>query len=90
MRLDELLRRFRRTEKGGHRTGAEVARLGKRRAEMIARNHKVEPHKRAEKGRNRQLVPRLAGKSGAVFDWLEVRKQAPDYREKFPKLEEEE
>jgi len=27
----------------------DVARLGKRRAEMIARNRKVEPQKRAEK-----------------------------------------
>src|SRR5580658_1381392 len=50
MRLDELLRKFR---EEGDRAAAErvleVARLGRRRAEMIARNHRVDPTKRAEK-----------------------------------------
>src|SRR5207237_9981465 len=50
MRLDELMRKFR----GQHEHAAvgrvlNVARLGKRRAEMISRNNKVDAHKRAEK-----------------------------------------
>ena len=50
VRLDELFRKFR--SDGEHAEAErvlEVARLGRRRAEMIARNHKVEPEKRAEK-----------------------------------------
>jgi len=49
VRLDELLRKFR-TE--GQRAAAErvleIARLGRRRAEMIARNHRVDARKREE------------------------------------------
>ena len=50
MRLDELMRKFRAHGENAavHRV-LEVARLGKRRAEMISRSHKVEPHKREEK-----------------------------------------
>ena len=48
MRLDELMRKF---QAHGEHAAVErvlgIARLGKRRAEMISRNHKVEPHKRA-------------------------------------------
>src|SRR6201982_151798 len=50
MRLDELMRKF---QSHGERAAVErvlnVARLGKRRAEMIARNPKVEKPKREEK-----------------------------------------
>src|SRR5215468_2067753 len=50
MRLDELLRRFRAHEEtAAAERVLQIARLGKRRAEMIARNHKVEAHKREEK-----------------------------------------
>src|SRR5579864_4548414 len=50
VRLDELLRKF--TAEGERAAAArvfEVAQLGRRRAEMIARNHKVDARKRAEK-----------------------------------------
>jgi len=30
------------------------------------------------------MVPHLLGNAGRFFDWLDVRKQAPDFREKFP------
>src|SRR5229473_2464728 len=50
MRLDELMRKFRaHGEHAAVERVLNVARLGKRRAEMIARNHKVEPQKREEK-----------------------------------------
>jgi hypothetical protein len=91
MRLDELLRRF---QAHGERAAAErvmeVGRLGKRRAEMIARNHKVEAHKRAEKEEIANWFRIWLENSDAFFDWLEVRKQSPDFRQKFPKADEEE
>ncbi len=91
MRLDELLRRF---KTHGEKAAAErvlvVARLGKRRAEMISRNHKVEAHKRAEKEEIANWFHVWLENPEPFFDWLEVRKQAPDFLEKFPKVEEEE
>ena len=91
MRLDELLRRFKlHGEKAAAERVLEVARLGKRRAEMISRNHKVEAHKRAEKEEISNWFRIWLENPDAFFDWLEVRKQAPDFREKFPKLEDEE
>ena len=91
MRLDELLRRFKmHGEKAAAERVLEVARLGKRRAEMISRNHKVEAHKRAEKEEISNWFRVWLENPDAFFDWLEVRKQAPDFREKFPKLEDEE
>jgi hypothetical protein len=90
MRLDELLRRFKlHGEKAAAERVLEVARLGKRRAEMIYRNHKVEAHKRAEKEEISNWFRVWLENPDAFFDWLEVRKQAPDFREKFPKLDEE-
>jgi hypothetical protein len=91
MRLDELLRRFKlHGEKAAAERVLEVARLGKRRAEMISRNRKVEAHKRAEKEEISNWFRVWLDNPDAFFDWLEVRKQAPDFREKFPKLEDEE
>jgi len=88
MRLDELLRRFKaHGENAAAGRVLEVARLGKRRAEMISRNHKVEAHKRAEKEEISSWFRIWLENPDAFFDWLEVRKQAPDFREKFPKLE---
>src|SRR5260370_11863611 len=59
IRLDELLRRFRaEQEKAAAERVLEVARLGRRRAEMIARNPKLEEHKRAEKAQ--------------IMSWLQI------------------
>jgi hypothetical protein len=80
VRLDELWRKFS-TE--GERAAAErvreVARLGRRRAEMIARNHKVDALKRAEKEEVAHWFAVWLETPDAFFDWLEVRKQAPDF-----------
>jgi len=88
MRLDELMRKF---QIHGEHAAVErvlnVARLGKRRAEMIARNHKVEPHKRAEKEEIAGWFRIWLETPDAFFDWLDVRKQAPDFRAKFPETE---
>ena len=88
MRLDELMRKFR---LHGEHTAVErvlnVARLGKRRAEMISRNRKVEAQKRAEKVEIAGWFRIWLETPDAFFDWLEVRKQAPDFKDKFPLLE---
>jgi len=91
MRLDELWRRF---QAHGERAAAgrvlDVARLGKRRAEMIARNHKVESHKRQEKEEISNWFRIWLETPDAFFDWLDVRKQSAEFREKFPHAEDEE
>lgn len=84
VRLDELLRKFRAE---GERAAAarvlEVARLGRRRAEMIARNQRVETRKRAEKQEILQWFRIWLEAPEAFFDWLEVRKASPDYQRRF-------
>jgi hypothetical protein len=88
MRLDELMRKF---NAHGERAAVErvlnVARLGKRRAEMIARNPKVESHKRAEKTEIANWFRIWLETPDAFFDWLDVRKQSPDFRASFPQAE---
>jgi hypothetical protein len=90
MRLDELMRKFR---GHGERAAVErvlnVARLGKRRAEMIARNTKVEPEKRAEKTEIASWFRIWLETPDAFFDWLDVRKQSPEFQAKFPQAESE-
>jgi hypothetical protein len=84
VRLDELRRRFR---DAGERAAAErvleVARLGRRRAEMIARNPRVDPAKRAEKLEILDWFRIWLETPEAFFDWLELRKQSPEFRRRF-------
>ncbi len=91
VRLDELLRKFRAEhQRGGEERVREVARLGRRRAEMIARNHKVDPKKRAEKEEVAHWFGIWLETPDAFFDWLEVRKQSPEFQKAFPEGSEEE
>jgi len=91
MRLDELWRRFQaHGEKAAAGRVLDVARLGKRRAEMIARNHKVEAHKRQEKEEIANWFRIWLETPDAFFDWLDVRKQSPEFRTRFPHAEDEE
>jgi CO dehydrogenase/acetyl-CoA synthase beta subunit len=91
MRLDELMRKFREQgENAAVERVLNVARLGKRRAEMISRNHKVEPHKRDEKVEIAGWFRIWLETPDAFFDWLDVRKQSPEFRAKFPEAEAEE
>ncbi len=91
MRLDELMRKFR---KHGERAAVErvleIARLGKRRVEMIARNTRVEARKRAEKQEMAGWFRIWLETPDAFFDWLDVRKRSAEYRERFAAAEEEE
>ncbi len=89
IRLDELLVRFR--AEGNHAAAErvlEVGRLGRRRAEMIARNQKVDARKRAEKAEVVQWFTLWLENPGAFFDWLELRKRAPEFVERFGTTEE--
>ncbi len=91
MRLDELMRKF---QAHGEHSAVErvlnVARLGKRRAEMIARNPKVEAPKRAEKVEIASWFRIWLETPDVFFDWLDVRKQSPEFRAQFPQAEPEE
>ncbi|GAC1703232.1 MAG: hypothetical protein NVS9B4_10730 [Candidatus Acidiferrum sp.] len=88
MRLDELMRKF---GLRGERVAVErvlnIGRLGKRRAEMIARNPKVEAPKRAEKEEIASWFRIWLETPDAFFNWLDVRKQSPEFRQKFPQAE---
>jgi hypothetical protein len=84
VRLDELYRKFQdEDERAAVERVLEVARMGRRRAEMIARNHKVEPEKRAEKEEIMQWFKVWLDTPDAFFDWLEVRKSSPDFKKRF-------
>ncbi len=57
---------------------------------MIARNHKVERHKREEKEEIANWFRIWLETPDAFFDWLDVRKKSPEFHEKFPHAEDEE
>ncbi|HUO35764.1 MAG TPA: hypothetical protein VMU43_12305 [Candidatus Acidoferrum sp.] len=83
--LDELYRKFM-AAKNTHAAGRvlEVARLGRRRAEMIAHNRKVDATKRAEKAEIARWFAIWLETPDAFFDWLDVRKQSPEFQAQFP------
>ncbi len=88
VRLDELLRKFRAEgESAAAERVLEVARLGRRRAEMVARNPKVDAQKRAEKQEVLQWFKVWLDTPESFFDWLEVRKQSPDFQRRFASAE---
>jgi hypothetical protein len=84
VRLDELLRKFRSAgESAAAERVLEVARLGRRRAEMIARNPRVDARKREEKQEVLQWFRIWLDTPETFFDWLDMRKQSPDYVQRF-------
>ncbi|MGH9734593.1 MAG: hypothetical protein ACRD8A_08405 [Candidatus Acidiferrales bacterium] len=84
VRLDELLRKFEGLkEPAAAERVREVARLGRRRAEMIAHNQKVDEAKREEKNEIARWFAIWLETPDAFFDWLEVRKQSAEFRMKF-------
>ncbi|HEV2385695.1 MAG TPA: hypothetical protein VGS20_00425 [Candidatus Acidoferrales bacterium] len=84
IRLDELLRKFRQdADPVGEARVIAVAQLGLRRAVMIARNAKVDADKRTEKEEISRWFRVWLENPAAFFDWLELRKQSPDFRQRF-------
>lgn len=89
-RLDELWRRFKdHDEPAAAQRVLEIGRLGKRRAEMIARNRKVEAKKREEKVEIAEWFRIWLETPDAFFNWLDVRKASPAFKEQFGEIEEE-
>jgi hypothetical protein len=85
VRLDELLRRFvREGQQAAAERVREVAKLGRRRAEMIARNRKVDAVKRSEKEEIARWFAIWLEAPDTFFDWLEVRKQSSEFQKQFP------
>ncbi len=83
-RLDGLWRGFRAA--GDAERAAKIlaiAREGRRRAQMIAGNQRVSAERRAEKEEIRQWFRVWLETPEAFFDWLELRKQSPDFVQRF-------
>jgi len=51
---------------------------------LISRNHKVEAENRAQKEEAAHWFAIWLETPDAFFDWLEVRKQSPEFQKKFP------
>ena len=66
-----------------------MARLGKRRAEMISHNRKVEEKKRKEKREIAEWFRIWLEMPDAFFNWLDVRKSSAEFRANFGAVEEE-
>ncbi len=89
-RLDELWRRFlAHDEPAAAQRVLEIGRLGKRRAEMIARNQKVETKKREEKKEIAEWFRIWLETPDLFFNWLDVRKASGAFKEQFGEIEEE-
>jgi hypothetical protein len=83
-RLDELVRKFRaENERAAVQRVLEVGKLGRRRAEMIARNPRVDAKKREEKQEILEWFRIWLQTPETFFDWLDVRKRSPDYLRRF-------
>jgi hypothetical protein len=54
---------------------------------MIARNPRVDAQKREEKKEMLEWFRIWLETPDAFFDWLDVRKQSPEFRAKFPEVE---
>jgi len=83
-RMDELWRRFKAEEMHAQAERVvQTARLGVQRARMIAGNKRVSPARRTEKEEIRQWFRVWIENPEVFFGWLELRKQAPEFVEKF-------
>lgn len=85
-RLDAMWRESR--EAGDSARAArvlEIAREGRRRAQMIAGNRRVAASKREEKEEIRQWFRVWLEAPELFFDWLEMRKRAAEFVERFGK-----
>ncbi len=88
-RLENLRRQFARTkDKQGLRRVSETVLKGKKRAEMIARNSKVDKRKRAEKSEIAEWFTVWLRQPEIFEDWLHLRRRSTDFRERFDRVEE--
>lgn len=84
-RLDNLRKQFKRTgDKEGLRRVNETVLKGRRRAEMIARNQKVDERKRAEKAEIAEWFAVWRRQPDIFEEWLILRQRSQEFRELFP------
>jgi hypothetical protein len=82
--LENLRRQFaRKKDQVGIRRAQEIALKGKRRAEMIARNPKVDEKKRAEKLEIAEWFTVWLKHPEIFNDWLDLRQRSKDFRQRF-------
>ena len=87
-RLENLRRKFvAENDREGLRLMRETALKGKRRAQMISKNEKVAPEKRAEKAEITEWFT-IWLQSPEVFEnWVVLRQNSPDFKRRFPSNE---
>jgi hypothetical protein len=85
-RLENLRKKFAaENDREGLRLVRETALKGKNRAQMISKNEKVDPQKRAEKSEIAEWFT-LWMQSPEIFEsWVLLRRNSPDFKEKFEK-----
>lgn len=84
-RLHNLRKQFKRTgDKEGLRRVNETVLKGRRRAEMIARNQKVDERKRAEKAEIAEWFAVWLRQPDIFEEWLILRQRSKEFRELFP------
>ncbi|HEX8920527.1 MAG TPA: hypothetical protein VF766_03555 [Pyrinomonadaceae bacterium] len=84
--LENLRREFKRKkDREGLRRVNETALKGKQRAEMIARNPKVDERKRVEKAEIAEWFAVWLRQPEIFNDWLELRQRSKDFRQRFDK-----
>jgi hypothetical protein len=82
--LENLRRQFARTkDETGLRRVREVGLKGKQRAQMIARNPKVDAAKRAEKTEIAEWFTVWLQTPEIFQDWLDLRQRSKDFRQRF-------
>ncbi len=82
--LHNLRREFdRKKDQAGLRRVNETVLKGKQRAEMIARNPKVDEKKRAEKAEIAEWFAVWLRQPDIFQDWLELRQRSKDFQKKF-------
>jgi len=81
----ELLRQkfLKEKDNKGLRLVVETAQKGKRRAEMISRNQKVDAQKRSEKAEIAEWFTIWLKQPDLFHSWLAVRKRSQDFKNKF-------
>jgi hypothetical protein len=83
-RLENLRRQFRRSDdREGLRRVGDAALKGKQRAQMIARNPSVNERKRAEKAEIAEWFTVWLNQPDIFEDWLGLRRDSKDFRERF-------
>jgi hypothetical protein len=89
-KIHELFDEFRDVpDREGKRLLRTIVLRGKERATSLARNPRVSPQKREEKKEIAQWFRVWLESPDLFLDWLDLRKQSGEFRERFPALDSE-